>query len=340
MIIVISNRLINDHHKNELFFGESLNPQGSDQITIAKAFYQKPQKSWLIEPVSINEDLTRKNISIKQLFQAIIEGIKNNTFSRKWVFYIPGFNQSSRQALDYSHQLKENYDLNVILFSWPSNPQGNSSIFDFFRAKSEYEEALSIAKSSAKTLANVFTILSQWIKESNLDILFRQRIKFTLLSYSLGNYVVENTTINLLSSEVTDFFDNIILHQADVDNPKHEEWINQIKISKNVYVTINQHDSILTISGAFHLSRLNQKNVNNRLGNNTKDFTAKKAIYIDFTKGGQVQKAHDLLFDVSNPIVINFIKQIFKGNSPFISNRPFKQSTTQSNVYRLDQDYN
>ncbi|MEA5536813.1 alpha/beta hydrolase [Crocosphaera sp. XPORK-15E] len=340
MIIVISNRLINDNRNDENFLGEILNPQGADKITIAKAFYQENQKSWLIEPVSKNDNLTAENPSIKQLFLEIIKGIENNTFSRKWVFYIPGFNQSSRHALDSSRRLSVQYDVNVILFSWPSNPQGNSnSLKDFFEAESEYREALSIAKSSAITLAKVFTTLSQWIEDSSLDNLSRQRIKFTLLSHSLGNYVVENTTLNLVSSKVADFFDSIILHQADVDNPKHEQWINKIKLSKNIYITVNRHDFILTISGAFHKFRLNNLNVNNRLGNNTKDFTAQKAIYIDFTKGGQVQKAHDLLFDVSNPIVINFIKQIFKGNSPFISNRPFKQSDTQPNVYRLDQDF-
>ena len=47
MIIVVSNRLVHENGSNDSFFGEILNPQGVDKITIAKAFYQENQKSFL-----------------------------------------------------------------------------------------------------------------------------------------------------------------------------------------------------------------------------------------------------------------------------------------------------
>ena len=342
MIIVISNRVTNENYHNEYFFGETLNPQGADKITIAKAHYQEHNNSWLVEPLPKEDNLNNEDSPNKKLFLEIIEGIENDKYKRKWIFYIPGFNQSSRDALDASQKLADKYDTDVILFSWPSNPQGNSnSIFDLFEIESEYQEALSIAKSSAPALEKALTFLSQCIADYSFDDLLRRKIKFTLLIHSLGNCVLENC-IKLTSDNVTKIFDNIILHQADVDNKKHEQWITNIQPINNVYVTINRNDNVLTASGAFHKSRLNSWNVNNRLGNNTKDFTALKPVYYtDFTKGGQVANAHNLFFEVDhNAIVVNFFKQIFKGNSPLINNRPFRRSNNQENVYILDQDFN
>ena len=342
MIIVISNRVINENHRNEYFFGETPNPQGADTIRIVKAYYQGHNNPWLIEPLPEDDNLNNEDSPSKQLFLEIIEGIENDNYKRKWIFYIPGFNQSSCDALDASQKLAEKYDAEVILFSWPSNPQGNSnSILELFKIESEYQEALSIAQSSAIALETALAALSQYIADYSFDDLPRRKIKFTLLIHSLGNCVLENC-IKLSSSNVTAIFDNIILHQADVDNPEHEQWIQNIKPNNNVYVTINRDDYVLTASGAFHKSRLNSWNVNNRLGNNTQNFTAPIPVYYtDFTKGGQVANAHNLFFEVDhNAVVVNFFKQIFKGNSPLINNRPFRRSSSQENVYILDQDFN
>lgn len=260
MIIVVSNRLINENRSDEEFFSETLNLQGEERVTLARAF-QREDNSWLVEPL---EETNTLNNQTEQLFQVIIKGLENNSISRKLVVYVPGFNQSSRQALEAGRKLSGKYELDVILFSWPSNPGGNAtSISDLVQTKSEYLKALSIAESSAKALSDIFQNLSQSLNNYSFDRVSRRQIKITLLTHSLGNYVFQNA-LNLLPSNVTKCFDNIILHQADVDSEKHEQWINQIKLTQNVYITINRHDSVLNASGGFHQSRLGSSNVNNR----------------------------------------------------------------------------
>ena len=173
MIIVISNRVINENHRNEYFFGETLNSQGTDKIRIAKAFYQGHNNPWLIEPLPEDDSLNHEDSPSKQLFLEIIKGIENSDYQRRWIFYIPGFNQSSRDALDASQKLAEKYDADIILFSWPSNPHGNSnSILELFKIESEYQEALSIAKPSAIALEKTLTALSQCIEDYSFDMQF------------------------------------------------------------------------------------------------------------------------------------------------------------------------
>ena len=336
MIIVISNRIINESSNKEDFFGETLNPQGADKLRIAKAYYQGENSPWVIEALPKENNFNSDDSLIRNFFLDITNGIKEQKYRERWVFYNPGFNQSSRSALDASQKLSEKYDVDVILFSWPSNPNGRSnSIRDLLEVYSEYQEALSVAEASAKALEKAFGILNNCFLNSPFNNLSRTDIKCTFLSHSLGNYVFENC-IKLSSDNVEEIFDSIILHQADVHNKNHEEWVDNITNSSNIYITINRHDDILELSGTFHkLQGLNSQNSNNRLGNNTKNLTANKPRYIDFTKGDNVSRYHNLFFNVDNQIIWSFFDQIFKGNSKL--SPVFTQSANQSNVYSLIQ---
>jgi esterase/lipase superfamily enzyme len=316
MIIVISNRNVNPEYTNEYLFGELSNEQGADQIRIAKADYKLDTNQWILELIPENNDLDTTNLPSQQLFEEIAIGIRNGTYKRNWVFYIPGFNQSSRSSLDVSWQITQKYDVNVVLFSWPSNPGG-------FIAN-EYKRAIQAAKMSVNGLKRAFEKLDKYIKNCPLSDTERKKISFNLLIHSLGNFIVENCARLPLFDEITEIFQNIIFHQADVDNKNHREWIDSIEFGKRLYVTINKNDYVLTGSGAFHLDRLNANNVNNRLGNTTKGLNAQKPIYIDFTQGGFVATAHNLFLDVNNPIIVNFFQQVFKGRQGEVNNRLFR----------------
>ncbi|MDJ0900706.1 MAG: alpha/beta hydrolase [Xenococcus sp. MO_188.B8] len=323
MIIVISNRNVNQEYNNEYLFGELPNDQGGDKIRIAKADYKVDSKQWALE--LIPED-NGTNLPSKELFEEIATGISSGTYKRNWVFYIPGYNQSSRSALDASWQISQKYDVDVVLFSWPSNPGGFIT--------EEYPDAMEAAEVSAKALKRTFEKLDKYSRNCPLDSTEQRRISLNLLVHSLGNFVVENYVKLHLLSGITEFFNNIIFHEADVDNKGHKEWIDKIEFGKRIYVTINKNDYVLTGSGAFHLDRLNARNVNNRLGNTTKELVAEKAIYVEFTNGIFVAHAHNLFLSVDNPIVVNFFKQVFQGR-PGENNPPFEFDDSL-NAYVLD----
>ena len=325
MIIVISNRNVNPEYNNEYLFGELLNEQGGDKIRIAKADYKEDTKQWSLELIP-EDDGT--NLPSKELFEKIATDISSGTYKLNWVFYIPGYNQSSRSALDASWQISDKYEVDVVLFSWPSNPGGFIT--------EEYPDAIEAAKISANALKRTFEKLDRYIRNCPLDSTEQRKISFNLLVHSLGNFVVENYVRLHLLSGITEIFNIIIFHEADVDNKGHKEWIDEIKFGKRIYVTINKNDYVLTGSGVFHLDRLNSRNVNNRLGNTTKELIAEKPIYVDFTNGIFVANAHNLFLSVDNPIVINFFKQVFQGR-PGENNPPFEFDDSL-NAYVLDQN--
>lgn len=302
MIIVISNRNINPDYNNEYLFGEFPNEQGGDTVRIAKADYKEDTRQWSLELIS-EDDGT--NLPSKELFEEIATGISSGIYKRNWVFYIPGYNQSSRSALDASWQISDKYEVDIVLFSWPSNP----GVFII----EEYPEAIEAAKISAQALRRTFKKLDTYMKNCPLDSNEQRRISLNLLIHSLGNFVVENYVRSYRLLEINKIFQNTIFHQADVDNKGHKEWIDNINFGRRIYVTLNKHDYVLTGSGAFHLDRLNAKNVNNRLGNKTKKLTAQKPIYVDFTNGIFVANAHNLFLSVDNAVVETFFKQVLRG---------------------------
>lgn len=300
MIIVISNRNINPEHSNERLFGEFLNELGGDKIRIAKAEYEPSNSQWTLDLLPEDNDET---IPSQELFVEVANGIKNHTYNRKWVLYIPGYNQSSRSSLDASWQISQKYDVDVVLFSWPANPGGFVT--------EEYPKAIEAAEISAQAFKQALEKLDKYIKNCPLNGIEQIGISFNLLVHSLGNFIVENYARFHLLNGVTEIFDNIILHEADVDNKDHQEWIDKIEFSKRIYVTINRNDYVLTGSGAFHLDRLNASNVNNRLGNTTKELNATQPIYLDFTGGRFVGNAHNLFLSVDNEKVTTFFKRFF-----------------------------
>lgn len=334
MIIIISNRNINPNASDENLFGTGINPKGSNEVRLAQATFNNNQ--WNLSLVHEDENLTAENLPSRKLFNEIFEGISNKTNKSNWLFHIPGYNSSVRGGLEASLELSQRYNVDVILFSWPAQPSGTPISPD------SYERQRQIAKDSANALDQVFAKLHSYIQEFSLTDKNRglgglkSKLNFSLLSHSLGNFVVESYIRNPIFSGKVFLFDNIILHQADVDYDIHTEWIDKLILGNRIYVTINRNDGILEVSGANRMLKGGFKNVNNRLGNATKGLNGKSPIYIDFTKGGNVAKSHNLVLDVNNPVITTVFKGLFAGTKPFLdkNNFPFNDKL---NAYVLTQ---
>jgi hypothetical protein len=108
--------------------------------------------------------------------------------------------------------------------------------------------------------------LGSYLKEPfNRDALEACNVKFSLMTYSLGNYLFQNYIIDSAYENETAMFDNIVLCQADVDNKGHASWVDLIETGKRVYITINENDWVLKWSDAnFQKDRLGRtaKNLN------------------------------------------------------------------------------
>ena len=327
MIVVISNRNINPEFSDERLFGEQLNPLGANKNRVALANFDNASEQWNLELIPEGDNPEEIDLPSQQFFNEIAQGIKNGNYKKNWVFYVPGFNQSSRGGLDASFQIAQKYDVDVILFSWPSNPGG--------LVDEEYTEVRRDVIVSSQALDRAIEKLDKYVENWELEN-EELGITINLLAHSLGNFVVENYIRHSDFTNIKKIFNNVILHEPDVDNESHTQWIDNITFTDNIFVTINIHDDILELSGVFHKKRLKTLTSSNRLGNSHENLLAKKPIYIDFTHAHFVNRSHNLFLKVDNPIVVYFFQQVFHGKKPMLNNRPFDFDAT-ANMYRLDQ---
>lgn len=295
MVVVISNREVNPEAIDDSLFGEKANAKGLDEIRLAEAQYQNDK--WILKLLPEQDRLTPENLPSRQLFKRIIKGVKENKYKSDWVFFIHGFNQSFRQTLSTSQRIAEKYGVEVIVFSWTSNPGG------FVNA--EYQRALQAAKASSNAVDRSLDTLGSYLRERSRAEIETCNIRLNLLVHSLGNYVVEQFVRNPIFSGQTRIFDNIIFHQADVDNRRHRFWVDRVEHGRRLYVTINENDSVLKASDLINPGRL---------GNTSENLLSQRAIYMDFTNGEGVEREHNFfLGGHGNRNIEQFFQHVLTG---------------------------
>ena len=318
MVIVISNRNINEGATNESLFGEGTNTKGIDEIRLAKAIFDEEQKQWALEliPESTPIETFRDRPSYK-LFEEIIEGIKEQTYKSDWVFYIHGFNQSFKKTLDASYEITQKYKVEVIVFSWASNPGGIVT--------AEYQRARQAAKASANAIDRALEFLGDYLRKRPQEEIEQCNVRLNLLIHSLGNYLVEQFVRSPVFSSDTRIFDNIIFHQADVDNQRHKFWMDRVQYGRRLYITINENDRVLKGSDLINPARL---------GNTSEDLTSKRAIYMDFTDGDDVGREHNFFTgEHGNKTIEQFFQRVLTSRRGELIQGFQKQG--QNNVFYL-----
>lgn len=316
MIVVISNRQVNPGAIDESLFGEGPNASGLDELRLAKAAFDD-DSGWRLELLP-EANLETGSLPSRQLFAEIMAGIRSGTYRKHWVLYIHGFNQTFRESLDTSHDISRTYDVDVIAFSWPSNPGGFVT--------DEYRRARQAARASANALDRTLDKLGSYLSARPLDDIQNCPVSINLLVHSMGNFLVENFVRGPIFLQEQRIFDNMIFHQADVDNQFHSLWIDRLLYGHRTYVTINEDDLILKASDFINPGRL---------GNTLRGLDSRQAIYLDFTEGTHVEGAHNLFLGVKdNRSVRAFFQRVFWGDrAEGVDGFRFDQ---RLNVFRLE----
>jgi esterase/lipase superfamily enzyme len=296
MIIVVSNRSVNAGVTDQTLFAETPNQNGIDEIRVATADYSSAGNQWTVELLP-ETDLATSRPPSQQLFNQVMAGIQAGTYKKTWVFYIHGFNQSFAQGLEASRQIAQVYDVDVILFSWPSNPGGFVT--------DEYRRARQAAKASANALDRTLDKLGRYLINRPYEEIQQCPVSLNLLVHSLGNFMLESVARDPVFLQNISLFSNLIFHQADVDNRLHQYWIDRVDYGSRIYVTINEEDKVLKASDMINP---------NRLGNTVEGLNGKRPIYVDFTDGARVGGAHNLFLEVQdNPAVMDFFQRVLRG---------------------------
>ncbi|WP_019026179.1 alpha/beta hydrolase [Colwellia piezophila] len=296
---IITNRNINtrnfkDGVGDHEAFGDKVNIKGPNEVRYATA--EKVAGKWQIKLVKETHPITENNLASKKQFALIREQL--TTSKKNCVFFVHGFNQSFKKNLEKAYDIEKLYGVEVIAFSWPSNPGG-------FKTR-EYRHAKRTARASIGALDSTLEKLGHYLKEPfNREALEACDIKLTLMTFSLGNYLFQNYVIDSIYENETAIFENVVLCQADVDNKHHAKWVDLIETGKRVYVTINENDYVLKWSD-FNFQK-------DRLGRTASKLNAENVAYFDFTDGKGVGKTHGVFYKKTNPVVKSFFNLVLNG---------------------------
>ncbi|MEL7085613.1 MAG: alpha/beta hydrolase [Cyanobacteria bacterium J06597_1] len=286
---VITNRNLEKDKSGAKQFGISFNDEGPGILRLAEA--RNEGGKWTVE---ILDD--RVSYEGEDMFASEAAFLKTQTKmceqSRNCLIFCHGFNTSFKGALEAAHQIEQTYDLEVALFTWPSDGRLTNYLSD----KQQALESLLAFDRFFEKLRGYF-------------LKYRDRNcgqKFSLAMHSMGNFMFENLIESKSYQGETHFLDNIVMLSADVNNPDHERWIDRVKCRNRLFVTINEDDFALNLSD----SKLGGEQ-KARLGNTIRNLSSNNAFYVDFTDAEHIENQHNY-FSSQKALQNTRIKEFFQ----------------------------
>lgn len=337
MIVVISNRNItgrvDGNNKPFSFLGKDLGNSGN--------IYAKV--------VSDNKRLSPYSEENKdKLFDSIVTRIKDGDakLSRPWLFFLHGNNQTTAKNIQKAIDIEKQHNVNVIAFSWPSQPYtgkddqtlralkkeavkrliiefGGTNIVSMVLSKGadkaeefirNYVQARMNAEASPPDFMHALKVTDNYLMKP-----LGNKIKMSFLCHSLGNYLLQNT---IAGSTFPVKFKNIIMHQADVDAKTHADWARKLLTKADrMYITTNQYDYVLMASYYF--------NRKERLGQTKQFYGLKKANYVDFSDAAYTSAENEHEFfrqghkakglNYTNEEIHTYLGRAFRSEKPGLS---------------------
>lgn len=278
MLIATNRSLNHDKVTDGKGNGESFGEVRGEELCLAVA--TEPERSWRVELLDQ---------------EAFLEATRAG--SKNFVLYIHGFNKPFVETLVQATQIEHIYDVDVILFSWPSLARNAVGQVD------AYLEARAVAEASSAEF-HAFLQLCAKVGSSPGE----QQRSVTLLAHSEGNYLLQKyLESNAFDDRGARGFTNVVLSQADVDSEGHYRWLCRLEAERTaVYVTINQSDEKLEEA---------EKGLKlKRLGKTWPPDVQGRVTYVNFTPGEGVNGLHNLWRDaVSNTAVKEFFAAVLNG---------------------------
>lgn len=264
------------------------------------------------------------------------------------LLYVHGYNNDLGDIYRSAREIERLYNVIVVPFTWPANGGGAmSGTLSYLADKRD-------ARASNDALNRVIDIVGRYhrlLVQSTWNRLEKQAsnkhpenptkqreylallldrycdISVNLFCHSMGNYVLKHALKSTLAESRQLVFDNIVLVAADTNNEKHEEWVDELRCRKSLYITINADDFALSWS-----RRKPGEEQKARLGHYLRSLNAENALYIDFTNSKGVNRSHSY-FDgdtVSrNKTVRRFFEKAFTAKNLL----PYLEYQVHNNTY-------
>ena len=246
----------------------------------------------------------------------LADALKEFDLNNDFLFYIHGHGKDFNQSLEVTKRLSERYEINVIVFDWPSK-NGNLS------------RSMKLIRHSTKDLHKTLSTLYE-IKKAT----FPPETNITTLMHSLGNYylirLVKDKRTDLLGGK-TAVFDRIILNSAAIKSKNHAHCLNMIGTPSEIIITQNENDFVL--QGAQLLTWSKQ------LGNENNGEYFPNATYLNFSKVAEKQHNYFLgiyPFENRNPYYRQIFYWLFHGQNIDYENFPFFELQNEPPGYLIN----
>ncbi len=222
-----------------------------------------------------------------------------------WLVFVHGDAKTLEQSILRGLKIQKLYNINVIVFSWPSRDLSIHGIKNFKISQSHVAESLG---HFVKVLEFVHLF-----REKNPSFLKEQKI--SLFFHSLGNLYMKKFIENDLQKSFPDrLFDNIILNAAAVNQKNHKEWVEKLNMQNHIFIISNKHDFNLKGARIFTSD-------GKQLGEKIKLPLASNASYINFDKaiGFRFPTGYTHTYFIGEMATENikeFYSTIFHGGNP------------------------
>jgi esterase/lipase superfamily enzyme len=291
---VVTNRNLQLNEAPEKRFGENFNSLGPNELRLVKA--DKVNGKWQVDVLPDRVSYAGQDmLASEAVYLQTQEQMRKN--KTNGIFFVHGFNTDFLGALEGGYRLQQLYNLEVLVFSWPSNGGGGLG------GVSSYKDDQRDARLSVSALDRCFEKLALYLQK---HIATHCGQKLTLAMHSMGNYLFKSLLQSSIYQGETLLFDNIVLLSADVNNKDHAEWADRIKYRNRLFITINETDFALAASRA---KGGDQQQA--RLGHWIKDLTSVNAVYLNFTDAPSVGNAHNYFSD-DGPLKNPKVKEVFR----------------------------
>lgn len=243
----------------------------------------------------------------RYVFERLVAQVRDSDDPKHVVFFVHGFNNTLEDVARRCDAIARTFDVEVVAFSWPANGGGVKGAASYL---SDKRDAQASVVAFDRALDKARGLVSQ-MREAAINRIiearpsrlpengekFRQRltaaaekdcpVRITLMLHSMGNYLLERTLKSTALRGHLPLFDNIVMCAADVNNPEHAVWVDELEVRNRLYVTINEDDAALRASrlkgGDEQLARL---------GHWTRSLISTEAAYVDFTSARKVGNSH------------------------------------------------
>jgi hypothetical protein len=185
-----------------------------------------------------------------------------------WLLFVHGDSKTFSQAVLRGFDIQELYNVNVIVFSWPSKDPDINGIKNF---KSSRQNVI-------RSHGHFTSLICLMRSLRQVNPAFQSGAGLSVFFHSLGNFYLENLVKQRKSlCGPPAVFDNLVLNAAAVNQEHHRDWLEQLHIQERIYITSNVSD--FNLKGA----RIFTKD-GKQLGEKIKPPLSETADYVNFTK--------------------------------------------------------